>query len=147
MVINLPALRQRRCDVLTLARHFLAQESPARRLTGQAAERLVLHPWPRNVRELQSAVRRLCLRVGERSEITRDDVAAVLEPPVGPAGAPEPSTSPRSARTPIPARDELVELLSALHGNISRLAERYGKDAKQIYRWLKHHGIDPQRYR
>jgi DNA-binding NtrC family response regulator len=144
-VVHMPPLRRRRCDILTLARHFLAREPLERRLTGQAAERLVLHPWPRNVRELQSVVRRLCLRAGDRMEITRDDVAAVLDPPVGPdVPAPRPA---RPARTSVPARDELVELLSALHGNVSRLAERYGKDAKQIYRWLKRHGIDPQSYR
>jgi DNA-binding NtrC family response regulator len=146
VVIHMPPLRRRRGDVLELALRFTSQQPPERALTAQAAERLLLHPWPRNVRELQSTMRRLCLHVGERAEITRADVDAVLEPPAGTTGAPPP-TPPRRTRTPGPSREELVALLSALHGNVSRLAEHYGKDGKQIYRWLKHHGIDPQDYR
>jgi transposase-like protein len=47
----------------------------------------------------------------------------------------------------MPPRDELENQLTSLRGNVSRLAERYGKDAKQIYRWLKRYSLDPGDYR
>jgi transcriptional regulator of acetoin/glycerol metabolism len=46
-----------------------------------------------------------------------------------------------------PDRDELVARLRATHGNVNRMAEHYGKDAKQVYRWLKRVGLDPDDYR
>ena len=138
-VIRMPPLRARRGDILTLAEGFLE----GRRLSSQAAERLLLHPWPRNVRELSSTMGRLALRVGADAEATRADVEAVLEPP----GVPPAATHPRGPRPGAPAREDLVATLASLRGNVSRLAEHYGKDGKQIYRWLKAYGLDPGDYR
>jgi transcriptional regulator with GAF, ATPase, and Fis domain len=148
-VVRMPPLRARRCDVLVLAEHLLGRESLGQGLDGyrfsvQAAERLLLHPWPRNVRELATAMRRLRLEVGERREISRADIDAILELPVMSVSKPP---SGRGARTTAPAREELVAQLSSLRGNVTRLAERYGKDGKQIYRWLKRYGLDPEDYR
>jgi transcriptional regulator with GAF, ATPase, and Fis domain len=153
-VIRMPPLRARRGDILALAERFLARPPPAvaRRLSAQAAERLLLHPWPQNVRELQTTMRRLALHLGDRPEIRRADVDAVLEfhvaitverasrPPAGGA-------APGGILAATPTREELVAQLAELHGNVSRLAERYGKDAKQIYRWLKRYGLDPDGFR
>jgi transcriptional regulator of acetoin/glycerol metabolism len=47
----------------------------------------------------------------------------------------------------MPAREELAARMAGLRGNVSRLAEQYGRDAKQIYRWLKRYRIDPGSYR
>ena len=47
----------------------------------------------------------------------------------------------------MPEREEIVARLVALHGNVNRLAEQYGKDPKQIYRWLKRHDLDPATFR
>lgn len=61
LVMRLPPLRERREDLLLLARHFLealAKErgGSAKTLTAQAAERLKMHTWPGNVRELRHAM-------------------------------------------------------------------------------------------
>src|SRR6478735_620777 len=48
--LSLPALAERRDDILPLARAFL---SPGARLTGDAERALVNHSWPGNVRELR----------------------------------------------------------------------------------------------
>jgi transposase-like protein len=34
-----------------------------------------------------------------------------------------------------------------MRGNVSQLAEHYGKDTKQIYRWLKRYHLDPGAHR
>ncbi len=57
-----PPLRERRDDILPLARRFAAEfaGSPVR-LSPQAAQYLLTHRWPGNVRELRNAVQRACL--------------------------------------------------------------------------------------
>jgi len=67
--ILVPPLRQRREDVLPLARHFLATLQPklGRRFEGFDAEaeaRLLGYPWPGNVREMRNVIE--CAIVLER---------------------------------------------------------------------------------
>jgi two-component system NtrC family response regulator len=148
-VIRMPPLRARRGDILGLALRFLAQPPPAveRRLSAQAAERLLVHPWPRNIRELLSAMRSLGLLLGDRAEVRRADVDAVLEAPVAPTNDTRSRTSGSGGRSGMPTREALAAQLTELHGNVSRLAQHYGRDGKQIYRWLKRYGLDPGGYR
>jgi len=80
--IRLPPLRERRDDVLELARAFIEQAaaSTGRRVTGlapEAADRLLRHDWPGNVRELENAMERaVVLCKGRR--ITSEDLPAEL---------------------------------------------------------------------
>src|SRR5690606_21341246 len=64
--IRLPPLRDRREDILPLARHFLEQQArrygrPIEDFSRGAAEALLSHGWPGNVRELQHCVERSVL--------------------------------------------------------------------------------------
>ncbi len=61
--INLPALSQRREDIIPLANHFLHKyckhfNKPVKRLTDSACDKLINHEWPGNVRELENTVKR-----------------------------------------------------------------------------------------
>jgi DNA-binding NtrC family response regulator len=61
--IELPALAERRGDIIPLAEHFLscmsaALEIPTPRLSTDAARILEAHPWQGNVRELQHVIER-----------------------------------------------------------------------------------------
>jgi DNA-binding NtrC family response regulator len=61
--IELPALAERRCDIVALAEHFLAcmaaaMELPPPRLGVDAIRLLESHPWKGNVRELQHVMER-----------------------------------------------------------------------------------------
>ncbi|MGN6357732.1 MAG: sigma-54 interaction domain-containing protein [Novosphingobium sp.] len=62
-VVTLPLLplRQRRADILPLARHFLTVYSPAVQLSPAAEETLFNHSWPGNIRELENVVQRAAL--------------------------------------------------------------------------------------
>ncbi len=61
LTVRVPPLRERRDDVLPLARAFLAQERrPARGLSPEAEAALAAYPWPGNVRELGNAVKHGC---------------------------------------------------------------------------------------
>jgi two-component system response regulator HydG len=56
--LRLPALRDRREDILPLARHFLAAEAePAHELGPAAEDALLRYRWPGNIRELSNAMR------------------------------------------------------------------------------------------
>lgn len=63
--ISLPPLRERREDVMLLARHFLDQAAleglPRKSLSDEAAQLLMLYHWPGNVRELQNLMQRLAV--------------------------------------------------------------------------------------
>jgi DNA-binding NtrC family response regulator len=61
--VNLPALSQRREDIIPLTNHFLHKyckhfNKPVRRLTESACDKLINHDWPGNVRELENTVKR-----------------------------------------------------------------------------------------
>jgi DNA-binding NtrC family response regulator len=60
--LTLPLLRDRREDILPLAKHFAREYARATmHLSPQAAQYLLTHSWPGNVRELRNAIHRACL--------------------------------------------------------------------------------------
>ncbi len=56
--IPMPALRDRPEDIALLARHWLHEKHPARRLADGAIELLARQRWPGNVRQLQNVIER-----------------------------------------------------------------------------------------
>ncbi|MGI9385977.1 MAG: sigma-54-dependent transcriptional regulator FlbD, partial [Methyloligellaceae bacterium] len=67
-VVNLriPALRERRADILELAEHFVskyatANNVPRRPLSGEARRQLLAGKWPGNIRELENTIHRAVL--------------------------------------------------------------------------------------
>jgi DNA-binding NtrC family response regulator len=136
-VISLPPLRERRIDVIPLFRHFtgLSAAATSERWSAGFVEALLLHRWPMNVRELRTAAQRHLLRSGEGS--SGGDAAEVLLLPALPA----------AGRNKDPDVAELTQLLERYAGNVSELARHYGKNPRQIYRWLDRHGLDPERFR
>ncbi|PYQ24574.1 MAG: DNA-binding response regulator [Acidobacteria bacterium] len=112
-------LRERREDILPLARHFLAEYDAAfhKSIHGfaPAAERLLLgYAWPGNVRELKNLIERLVL-LGSSERIE----AADLPPPFG-----------VSAPAPLPSVDELQTLDDLERSYILRVMERVGNKSK-----------------
>ena len=77
--IRVPALRDRRADILELARYFLDRHRSVRplRLSAAAADALTVYDWPGNVRELERVVERLvALTQGDVVEL--EDLPAAL---------------------------------------------------------------------
>lgn len=61
LTIDLPPLRDRKSDLLLIARHFIdnfckENNLPPVVLTKEAQQKLLQHPWPGNIRELKSCV-------------------------------------------------------------------------------------------
>src|SRR5690606_29889550 len=64
--MNLPPLRERRDDVLTLGEHFIAKSNTrlkkqVKGFDAAAEQRLVDYPWPGNIRELENVIERAVL--------------------------------------------------------------------------------------
>ena len=82
--IRVPPLRERREDILPLARHFLAQFN---RLFGKSfstidsgAEQILLsYPWPGNIRELRNLFERIVL-VSQGDRIVMQHLTAAIAP-------------------------------------------------------------------
>jgi len=78
VTITIPALRERKADILPLAENFLANarehySSPARRFSGPARRALETYYWPGNIRELQHVVERSVL-LAQAEDILEQDL-------------------------------------------------------------------------
>jgi DNA-binding NtrC family response regulator len=137
VTIAMPALRDRRDDVVLLAEHFARKYAGAagKAVEGFAPETLAVlcaHPWPGNVRELEHAVERA--------------VALARSPLLLPEDLPA-DVRAQAARAPeLPARRMTLEelkhwyvalVLEEAGGNKVRAAEILGIDRRTLYRILE----------
>ncbi len=88
--LELPALRERPNDVVPIAKRLIQRHAPADQpvpvLSSEAEEKLKMHQWPGNIRELENVVQRaLILRRG--SEIQPADLLMEMSTVI-PAAAP-----------------------------------------------------------
>lgn len=83
--INLPALRERRDDILLLIEHFYCRYAgaawSAENIAPDALQALLEHPFPGNVRELENVIERAVV-LGDRV-ITLDLLPMMVKSPVG----------------------------------------------------------------
>ena len=153
--LKIPPLRERREDIPTLARHFMARSvetsgmSP-RELTEDALAAMQAYEWPGNVRELRNLIDWLLIMApGEGREPIRPDM---LPPQVG-AAAPAVLKLDRSSEImTLPLREarELFERqyleaqLLRFGGNISRTAAFVGMERSALHRKLKFLGVNAE---
>lgn len=75
ITIDIPPLRERKEDILPLAKHFIRLETPQGQpvpgITHEAAQVLMDYNWPGNVRELENAMKRALTFLSE-GDITPD---------------------------------------------------------------------------
>src|SRR5262249_28702300 len=150
-VIEIPPLRARRDDILRLAQGFLERDAPGRALSVRAAEALLLHDWPFNVRQLEQAVAAAVVRA-EGSELIRrahlaDEISGGIGDDEAPRATAEPPLELSIARDEVPSERELRMVLARFAGNMAQVAKFFGKDRQQVYRWATRYGIDPDAYR
>jgi DNA-binding NtrC family response regulator len=137
--LRVPPLRERREDILPLARVLLAEAAgrmgrPVPALTPRAADQLVRHAWPGNVRELENALERaVALSRGRRVDLEDlpEDVRGALPAPVV-AGGVRPLESIE--------RDYILAALEHHGGNQVATARGLGISAATLYRKLKQYG-------
>jgi transcriptional regulator with PAS, ATPase and Fis domain len=88
--VTLPPLRDRREDIPLLVQHFLqklgAEQSPPRvvSMSQEALRRLMAHPWPGNVRQLENIVERAMAFSQGRAQIDVADLGPECQGIVSP---------------------------------------------------------------
>jgi two-component system, NtrC family, response regulator GlrR len=153
--IRVPPLRERRADLVEwidrLYEAWYRQREAGGReptppvLEVNAVERLLLFDWPDNLRGLDRLVHRACseggvLDVKAPAAVVRSDrsgAAALRDSSSGEDRA-SPGAGPRP---PKPNREELVKVLETNGGSVRATAKHFGRDRRQIYRWMEQYGL------
>jgi DNA-binding NtrC family response regulator len=149
--IEVPALRQRRSDILPLAAHFVRQTStanglPLRRISPAAAQLLTSWSWPGNVRELQNAIERAA-GLARSDEIAPGDLPPRLLRTASPATSLLPE-APGEETWDLGEieRRHILHVLQREGGNRQKTAALLGIARRTLYRKLQEYGIgDPGR--
>ncbi len=159
-VVNLsvPPLRDRKDDVVPLARSFLARfnrdlnrEPAVVGFSPEAEALLAAYRWPGNVRELENAVERAVL-LADGPQVVPENLPEKVW-----AAAPSPSSGPAELALPAPeaaqyslkrAMSELEErfiraALRKTKGNRTRAAELLEISHRALLYKIKDYGIDP----
>ena len=140
VLLEIPPLRDRREDILSLAEVLLARISidldrDSIRLSSAAARKLEAHSWPGNIRELRNALERAAL-LSHGGELGAEDLGL----DAAPAGA-EPAE-----RTLVESEKEMIRnALAAERGRVARAASALGISRSSLYEKIRKYGIGVSR--
>ena len=135
--LQLPALRERREDIPTLAVHFLRRHATRYRkqLAGfdvGAMQVLLEHSWPGNIRELDHAIERAVL-LAQGETVRAIDLAL--------RGAGPAATRLEDLTLEEVERLLIQKALSRYEGNVSRAAQALGLSRSALYRRIAAYGL------
>ncbi len=142
--LRVPALRERREDILWFAEHFLEDfardhATPRRRVTVDAERALLAYPWPGNLRELRHCVERACI-LWAPDELPPEalfESAQLAALPVQSAAANLASYLQECEASYI------TQALRSHRWQIGRTAAALGISRKNLWEKMGRHGIEP----
>ncbi len=143
--VEMPPLRARDNDILTLARHFLGRFAgdngkAIEGFTDRAVARLLSHRWPGNVRELENAVERAVV-LAEGELIDEDDLPIQVAV-AGRQGVQIPGSTMAQIE-----RHAIEVTLDAVGGSTARAAEMLDLSIRTIQYRLHEYGRTPPKER
>ena len=134
--LEIPSLRERTEDIIPLAERFITRfckqyDKPTVQLTDGAREKLMLHPWYGNIRELEHAIEKAIIICDS------DRLSAEL------------FQLPRRTEVPEAAASTLEEMemqmirktLDKCNGNLSAVASQLGITRQTLYNKMKKYGL------
>ena len=147
--IYVPALRERKTDILQLADFFVEKYNKAngktiRRISTPAIDMLMNHHWPGNVRELENCIERASL-------LATDDVIhgyhlpPTLQMPADNSGQEQHQTL--EAAVDAFEREIISDALQAHHGNMAAAARQLGLTERVMGLRVRKHQIEPKSFR
>ncbi len=160
--IHIPPLRERREDIPLLVEHFIAKFNERLRkqvtsIAPDAIERLIAHPWPGNIRELENLMERTVLfcegtqiRVSDLPpEISHLQPLALPIPAAAAAPAESTGVAPPagSLKEAVRAQTERVEreliqrALDETGGNVTQAARKLKISRKSLQTKMKEFGL------
>jgi transcriptional regulator with GAF, ATPase, and Fis domain len=146
--IRLPALRERRDDILPLAEVFLGDIArsigrPPGGIAREARDALLGYAWPGNVRELRNVLERAAI-LCEGGLITSEHLAfEQYSPTVGRAASAATANAGADGSTNLKSleRSTIERALADAKHNKSLAAKKLGLTRKQLYVRLRQHGL------
>src|SRR5690606_7327567 len=142
VVLTLPPLRDRREDIVPMARMFLRRSAIRygrrdMRLSSAAEQALAAYPWPGNVRELAHLMER-AVRMAGSGRIEGSGLGLSDTGPVSTRTAAGGSVDALDGLTLDAAEERLVrQALERSRGNIQRAADLLGLSRPALYRRLE----------
>jgi DNA-binding NtrC family response regulator len=141
-----PPLRDRRDDIVPIARHFLAQQNPRLEFSADALAALEAHDWRGNIRELKNRVIKAAV-LARGTVITAAQLHLDVNPAVRPAPGERNGHHPGSL-DPMSLEDvERQTILSALEktgGHQQKAAALLGISRRTLSRKLKLWGVEAE---
>lgn len=155
--LKVPPLRDRACDIPTLARdllerHARAQRKPVRAIAPDAMALLAGYAWPGNVRELSNVLERAVILCSDET-VTPIDLPTELGVEVTATGREDPSLD-LLARAPLPdahcnleaatlafQRMHVTRVLDRAEGSRDAAARLLGLSPATLYRYLQKLGL------
>jgi DNA-binding NtrC family response regulator len=119
--LHLPALKDRKADIIPLAKHFIGNQYT---LDDDAKQYLLANNWQGNVRELENACKRAIV-FASNQHITQNDFQSLMQ------------------NTSVLNEKEQIEKMLIKHaGVIKHAAAELGLSRQALYRRIEKHGID-----
>jgi len=147
MFLEIPPLRERREDILLLARYFLQEISmelgkPLRELPKEAEERLLEYPWPGNARELRNVLERAAI-LSSTGTIRPEHLKLDLPARASLAGSDRglPGSLDEDLTLERLEREHIGRVLQLVGWNKSEAARRLGISRSTLQERLKGYGI------
>ncbi len=150
VTVHLPALRERKSDMVALVRSFLARYAPEEnvQVTPAAMHSLFQYDWPGNVRELENCIER-AIALGNHRTIDVQDLPAAIRMagPALPVSAEAPAAG-ASAPTPNSTdledieRQTIERVFQQVGGDKALAGKMLGISRATLYRKLKRYHID-----
>ena len=118
--LHLPALRERKADIIPLAKHFIGNEYS---LDDDAKQYLLSNTWQGNVRELENACKRAIV-FASNQRITQSDFQSLVQ-----------------SASVLSEKQQIEKMLVKHTGVIKHAAEELGLSRQALYRRIEKHGI------
>lgn len=137
--LDLPPLRDRKDDIMPLARKFLLTytrkyDKEDMAFSPEVPEILLQHPWTGNVRELEHAIEKAVI-LSEGTTITKKDFLGLTASPTSTPSSPPPSTLEEMEKKMI------ADAIRDCDGNMSAVATRLGVARQTLYNKIKKYGL------
>jgi Nif-specific regulatory protein len=146
VAFEMPALRERRDDIVLLSNYFTEKYGIKcnRRLRGlspEARARLTAYDWPGNVRELENAIERAVV-LGTTDLILPEDLPeAVLETEVSSDSSPALRYHEAVTQT---KRQIILDAMTKVNGNYTEAAHRLGVHPNYLHRLIRNLNLKEQ---
>lgn len=146
--VYMPALRERRTDILLIAEFFLEKfnkenNKKIRRISTSAIDMLVQYHWPGNVRELQNCMERAVLICDE------DTIKGIHLPPTLQTSEAGNADNPLSLTSAVEnfEKEIIIDGLKKNNGNQTKTAKYLDTSLRIINYKIHQYNIDPKKYK